>query len=356
MGAEKQEPPMKVVHIDTGKDWRGGQSQVLMLAEGMVNRGLDVVLALRRDGALAKRAGERRLNLFEIPFRFEADPTAALAVARMAGAKGSPTIYHAHTPHALGIAILAQQLGPTWPIVFTRRVAFPLKKLFVTRWKLNKADRLVAVSQAVARELEQGGIHPDKIRVIHSAIDTDKFQYRTGPNTKPPLNIAISASLEAAKGLDQAKQFVENAAGHDFVFHFAGGGADLENMKLWAEGRENVKVHGFVSDMPAFLQNMFALISFSPSEGFPNVILQALVTGLPVLAYDNAAVREMLEHEENGRIFTTHPEALAILQEWKSNIHEVAQRGLPASRRVAAKYSQDMMVEQTLSLYKEIFP
>lgn len=344
---------MRVIHIDTGKEWRGGQSQVLMLAEGTRQRGHDVVLAARKGGALAERAAQVQLRCHEVTFRFEIDPGSALSVSRLAATNGTPSLYHAHTPHALGLAILAQKLGPSHPIVFTRRVAFPIKKFFVNRWKLNRADRIVAVSGAVSATLLEAGIPDEKIRVIHSAIDTRDFRY-TGPNVASPLNIVIAGAVEQAKGIEAAMDCVEKAERLPVRFHFIGTGRDLEALKKWASGRNNVEVHGFVRDVANFLPRMFGAVTFSPSEGFPNGVLQAMAVGLPVLAFENDAVREILESKDLGKLFRTPDEALAGIADWVSNKDAFAEKARLASEWVLAHYSQDLMVDRTLNLYKEI--
>ena len=344
---------MRIIHIDTGKEWRGGQSQVLMLVEGLKQRGCDVKLAARKGGALARRAIERDLECQELPFRFEVDPGAALSVSRLAAANGTPSLYHAHTPHALGLAILAQTLGPSHPILFTRRVAFPIKKFFVNRWKLNRADRIVAVSKTVASRLTDAGVPPERVRVIYSAIDTVAFRY-SGPNVETPLNIVISGAVEQAKGIGEAMRCVELAGRLPVQFHFIGSGRDLERLKDWSRGRDNVEVHGFVRDVAQFLPRMFGAITFSPSEGFPNGVLQAMAVGLPVLAYDNESVREILAGEDSRIVFRTPDEALAGISNWVSHKDAIAKQTRPASEWVLAHYSLDLMVDQTLRLYKEI--
>lgn len=346
---------MKVIHIDTGREWRGGQSQVWMLASGMRERGHDVVLAVRKGSPLASRAAEQlgQIKWREVPFRFEADPASAFQLSRLASQDHSYCLYHAHTPHALGLAILAQTLGPTCPIVFTRRVAFPVKSFFINRWKMNRADRIIAVSHAVEAALEKAGIAKDKIHVIHSAIDSKSFEY-CGPNQDEPLNVVIAGAVEPAKGINEAMDFVERCGNLPVTFHFAGSGTDLERLMRWAENRPNVVVHGFVQDMPGLLRKMFGLISFSPSEGFPNTILQVLALGLPVLALENDAVREIMIRREWGSLFRSPEQAFAEIQKWVSNKTGMVSNGKEASKWILANYSQDHMVEKTLALYKEM--
>lgn len=357
MGDAQRGTAVKVIHIDTGKEWRGGQSQVWMLATGMRERGHDVVLAVRKGSVLASRAAEQlgKIKFREVPFRFEADPASAFQLSGLAAQDHSHCLYHAHTPHALGLAILAQTLGPTCPIVFTRRVAFPIKNFFINRWKVNRADRIIAVSHAVEAALEKAGMAKEKIHVIHSAIDTTAYDY-CGPNPDEPLNVVIAGAVEPAKGINEAMDFVQRCADLPVTFHFAGGGADLERLMKWAHNRANVVVHGFVQDMPALLRKMFGLLSFSPSEGFPNTILQALAMGLPVLALENNAVREIMIGPEWGRLFQSEDEALAEIRKWVSDKTGMISNGRQASEWVRTNYSQDRMVEKTLALYKEMFP
>lgn len=325
-----------------------------MLAEGLDKKNDCKNLILTKQGSeLAARARKKKIECQELPFRFEADVFTARRVANIAFGSVD-TILHAHTPHALSVAIMAQRFGAKQPICFTRRVSFPVKNFFANRWKLNQPDRIVAVSQAVADRLKEAGVTPEKIRVIYSGVPIEEFEYG-GPSFNEPLNLMIGGAVEKAKGLDLAFEFLKCSSNLPLIVHFAGDGPQLPALQEVASKNPRVKVHGFVSDLAQLLGEMFAAISFSPSEGFPNFLLQAMSSGLPVLAFENAATRELIQ--SNGRVgflFQSPEEAMQRFQELMENRQQAIEMGKAASRLVQSSFSSARMVDQTFQLYKEI--
>lgn len=341
---------MNVIHVDTGRDWRGGQSQVLMLSRGLLASGCDSLIVARNGSALARRALEENVPVQEVALRFEADVASAMKLKRIArGRKG--TILHAHTPHALGIALIARGLGLSGPILFTRRVSFPIKKSTISRWKINRADSVIAVSSAVLDELIRAGIDARKTRVIHSAFDQDAFPYR-GPNLQPPLSIAVLGALEKAKGLKQALQLVDSSYDLPLTFHFFGGGPDAHEFHRSRQKR-NIVVHGFVQDVASFLQGMFAAVTCSPSEGFPNLVLQAMATGLPVIAMENAAIREIIASDDVGFVAGSVESVVAQLKKMLRDVSLARRVGAAAGKWVRSRFTVEKMVTQYLDLYRQ---
>jgi glycosyltransferase involved in cell wall biosynthesis len=301
---------------------------------------------------IADKARAARIECLEIAARFEADLPSAFKIAQL-NSKKQPTFLHAHTPHGLGLAIMATKIGSRVPILYTRRVSFPIPKHLANKWKLRKATRIIAVSSAVTKELIKAGVPSEKIQIIHSAVDTSKFQYR-GPNLSQPYSIAVLGSIEKQKGIEMAMEFVQLASRLPVIFHFSGTGPLLSKLESFAKERANVKVHGFVPNIPEFLQKMFGAITFSPSEGFPNMVLQSMATGLPVLAYSNEPVQEIITGPEYGTVFRTNEEALAALQAYITQSDYAIETGKRASIFVTTRFSHKQMIEKTYQLYREL--
>jgi hypothetical protein len=141
---------MRILHLDSGKEMRGGQWQVLRLIEGLGVAGVESTLLARKDAPLYTAA--RKLGWRVEPFGL---------VRALACLRGSDLI-HAHDArgHSLG-AIL-----PGLPLVVSRRVAFPVG----SRWKYRRARRYLAVSEFVKGVLMRGGVPAEKICVVHDGV------------------------------------------------------------------------------------------------------------------------------------------------------------------------------------------
>ena len=131
---------MRVLHLDTGREMRGGQWQALYLCEGLAARGHAVVLLAREP--LRRAAAARGID------------------ARPWGAMGWPAadIVHAHDARSHTTAALAARA----PLVVSRRVAFPVRRGPLSAWKYRRAAHYIAVSEFVRRRLLEAGVPQDR--------------------------------------------------------------------------------------------------------------------------------------------------------------------------------------------------
>ena len=323
----------------------------MMLAQGLHRSGCNTMVVAKEGSELMKRASGSGVACHALPLRFEADIASARMLSRIANAE-SNTLIHAHTPHALGLSLLARGFSAKPPIVFTRRVVFPVKKRAANRWKLNQADFVVAVSKAVAVELQKAGLSAEKIRIIHSGADMQRLVYH-GPSLDQPFHVVIAGAVEKEKGLEDAMKFIESEDS-SVTYHFLGSGSDMEKLRQFANSRKNVVVHGFVEDVISEFRNAFSLLSFSPSEGFPNVVLQAMAIGLPVLVRENGGSSDMIPDNRFGKVFRDLPEALSLFQGLVKDPEGAILMGKQGSEWVRSNFSAEEMVRKNYDLYKEI--
>jgi hypothetical protein len=125
---------MRVLHLDTGREMRGGQWQVLSLLAGL---GSGNTLLTAADGPLMQEA--RRLGI-------DVQPLSMLSLAAMAR---NSDLVHAHDArsHTWAAAVNSS------PLVVSRRVAFPPRSSVMSRWKYGRARKYLAVSEHVQRAL-----------------------------------------------------------------------------------------------------------------------------------------------------------------------------------------------------------
>jgi len=141
---------VRTLHVDTGRELRGGQWQALYLLERLS----DAVLLARAESPLFAEAARRKLDVRALSFR-------ALA----AGARRADLV-HVHDARAHTMAALAGLA----PLIVSRRVAFPVKSGFLSGRKYARATLYLAVSNYVAARLTDAGVPGDKIRVIYDGI------------------------------------------------------------------------------------------------------------------------------------------------------------------------------------------
>src|SRR5437016_10384727 len=112
----------RVLHVDSGRSWRGGQRQVLLLATGLRDLGYRTLVVAPTGSPLIRRAEHEGLPTYRLTLRGEWDIRSARelrAVAREWGA----AIVHAHDARSHSIARLALIGKRKTRLVVPRRVA-----------------------------------------------------------------------------------------------------------------------------------------------------------------------------------------------------------------------------------------
>src|SRR5712672_2183982 len=135
----------RILHVDSGRSWRGGQRQVFLLATGLRDLGYRTLVVAPTGSPLIRRAEHAGLPTYRLTLRGEWDIRAARelrAVAREWGAN----ILHAHDARSHSIGRLALLGKRKIRFIVTRRVAFPPKRV---RLKYRHGvDAFIAISHA----------------------------------------------------------------------------------------------------------------------------------------------------------------------------------------------------------------
>ena len=181
---------------------------------------------------------------------------------------------------------------------------------------LRRADAMVATAHLHKRYLvEVESLPTEKITVIHNGVDTDR--YRPGPPRADLYRefgidpretvVATVASLKSEKSIDTllkaAALASEQARGLRFLI--VGDGPDrpmLEKLTNDLGLTNRVIFTGIRDDVPEVLRLADLFVLSSRTEAFPNVVLEAMATGLPVVTTDVGSVWEMVFHGESGYI------------------------------------------------------
>jgi hypothetical protein len=141
---------MRILHLDAGKEMRGGQWQVLRLIEGLAAEGVESTLLARSGGPLFAEARGRGWRVLP------------LGITRCLGCLRTHDLIHAHDARSHTLGAFVRGL----PLVVSRRVSFPVG----SRWKYGRARRYLAVSEFVKRVLMLGGVAEEKISVVYDGV------------------------------------------------------------------------------------------------------------------------------------------------------------------------------------------
>lgn len=265
--------------------------------------------------------------------------------------------------------LAARRAGVPWVLsgirVAERQHGWHLR---LDRLTSSMVDRYVCVSQAVADfSAKTGGLPEDRLAVIPNGIDPQKYPAK--PADLRPLGIEPGRCVvtwvgrfDPQKGV---KWLVQNAAGwlgklsgHDLLL--VGKGPEQAGLQRWCQQQEfGPRVHfaGWRSDVPQLLAASQILVLPSRWEGMPNVVLQAMASGLPVVATDVEGVRELLgPTADKQTVPWGDSAALASRIIWLAgHPHKATQLGQKNQLRAHKKFSLDQTVRAYETLWESLF-
>jgi glycosyltransferase involved in cell wall biosynthesis len=171
-----------------------------------------------------------------------------------------------------------------------------------------KASGILSVSKALADEMIEMGIEKKKISVIYNGVDHQKFGVVTQASFNEDYLLYVG-NLKHDKGvIELIKGFASICKNHPtLTLIYAGSG--IEKKRLIELSKElnisdKVKLLGSVehNKLPALISHAKALVLPSYNEGVPNVILEAMACGTPVLATNVGGIPEVVDEKICGKL------------------------------------------------------
>jgi len=294
---------MRILHLDSGPEMRGGQRQVLRLIEGLRSLGHRNVLLARAGSPLLAEAQRHGLATgdWNLP--------SVMKQSRKAD------ITHAHD--ARSHAAAAVSFAPR--LVVSRRVAFPVRRHWYSRWKYKRAVHYIAVSEHVKRVLIEGGVAPSRVAVVYDGVEMQPQS--TGSE------IVIPYSADPAKAMDLAV--------------------------------ESVRLAGFPArvsrDLEKDLPHAGLFVYLTHSEGLGSAVLLAMAAGVPVIASNVGGLPEIIEPERTGLLTENVRDDVARAVRRLIGDRALAQSlGAQARCWVQQRFSVDRMIQGTLRVYESV--
>ena len=290
---------MRILHLDAGKEMRGGQWQALRLMEGLAAAGVESTLLARRGGPLFEAARDRGWRVEPLSL------VRAMLLARR------HDLLHAHDARSHTLGLIARSAR----LVVSRRVAFPVR----SPWKYRRARRYLAVSEFVKSVLVAGGVPEEKIAVVYDGV--------------PLLDPAQGSLVVAPANADDPRK-----------------GAPLA-----VEAARLVGVELKLStDLERDLRHAAVFVYITHSEGLGSGALLAMSAGVPVVASNVGGLPEIIRHGENGLLVDNAPESIAAAVRQLLDNPAFARRiGDAARRTVRENFTVEHMVRRTMEVYRQ---
>ncbi len=359
---------MRVAHLDTGREWRGGQAQVLFLMRGLRARGHDVLL-LAPAAPLAERA--RREGFAVEPWRphGELDLAAMLGAARGLRRFGAE-VAHAHSAHAHAVGVPAARLARVPVAVVSRRVDFDVATHPFSRLKYAlPVDCYLCISRGVMDVMARGGIPRARLALVPSGIElprpvrgepgvADLRALLGCPSDAPVVGTvaALAPHKDHATLLEAVPEVLRRVPDAHFAWVGEGECRDALERRIAALGLEQ-RVHrlGFRPDAHALLEQFTLFALSSHLEGLCTSLLDALALGVPIVATRVGGIPDVVADGVSGRLVPARdPAALAaaIAHALEHPLERAA--WVEAGRRSVQGFTADHMVQRTIEVYERL--
>jgi len=294
--------------------------------------------------AIAAVANYLRHNDFDI---VHTHSTEAGIIGRLAAkAVGIPNIVH--TVHGV-------------PFTDDRNLVLNRFIIACERAAAKHTDRMAVNADIIADEYLSRGIgSPKQYTTIHIGVEVEKFR-KANPAPDLPGNrprVVMIGRLTEGKGFNVMLDAAESICDGSFSVCLVGDGPLFASLESEIEDRglsDSVFLTGFRDDIPSVLAACDVFVLPSYREGTPRVIIEAMASGLPVVATDIAGIPEQVIDGESGYLIPTGaPGALAdCLDELLSNSDIRNQMGERGYERVW-RFSVETMLKEFDGLYQEL--
>ena len=346
---------LRILHIDMGKAWRGGQRQVYLLARAQRDAGHEPIVVAPPESPLLRRARAAGLAVSAIGAAGDWDIRAARKVAKRIK-HWRADLVHAHDARAHAIALASLVVRRHVPLVVTRRVAF------VPRGRIKygaRVARFIAISRAVRDALVEGGVDPERIDVVHSGVPTPvvdrprNWRQECGwPDESVVCGVVGAMTVE--KGIaflhEIAQLMPDEARSNTKLVLLGGASAGMTTI-----GGIPAMRAGFVDEVHRAMAGLDVLWHPATSEGLGTAVLDAMALRVPPVAFRVGGLPELIVDQECGVLVQPgdvrrFADAAALLVRDRAFRTRLGDAG-PLQ---AAKFSVKQMAEGTAQAYGRV--
>lgn len=368
--------PLQILHIVDTLGNGGLENGLVNLIQRLdPDRFQHVVCAMRALGVNAGRLPRERVRVMCLAERYAPSRLQAHRLAAVIR-EVKPDIVHSRNWGAIEGIVAAKWAGVSAAVHSEHGVDSdrrpPLRQSLCRRFAFGLADAVITVSEDLRRfHTRWTRLGRERITVIHNGVDTERFA----------ANASVRATVRQELGLAE-DDFCIGAVGNLFVVkdhatllrayaEFArahrqsrllviGAGPELVRLEEAArscpDAGSRVTFLGATARVPEFLNAMDAYVLPSIKEGISNSLLEAMATGLPVIATETGGNPEVIAHGQSGFLFPVGDwkRLLDLLTAFWASASLRQNLGQHAFDRVRSDFSIGSMVRNYAHMYESV--
>lgn len=364
------------MQINSANDFGGGEKHLIDLTRCLQIRGHQISAAVRPNVSWQNQLNFLpKASILRLSLSSGLDWKSIFQLAKFIKNE-KIEILHAHLARDYPLAALAVRLSRTNArLILTRHVLFPVKRLH--RFILPENTTFIAVSKAVETSILERKIVPaNNVKLVYNGIDTRFFAAARRSYKRAAILeslklahkrrfVGIVGAIVPHKGqidfVHAAAILAEKFTDVDFLVI---GEDDSQDKKYRRElekivGELNLEnrvfLTGWFADVAPILCVLEVFVSASHFEPFGLVIIEAMATGLPVVAVASEGAREILINNETGKLVKIgSAEAIAYaVGEFLSDEQARKSFGRKAESAAREKFDLSRMVAETEKIYED---
>lgn len=301
-----------------GSSIGGGEKQLSYLVENIDRTRYRPLVVCPDEGVFVEHL--RRANVPTVILNLPPWRKVKSLIARYRATKKLVSLAKAHDAHLVHTS--DSWFNPyLWPIKKQLKVPVVshvrnlLTPTQVRKYRCDRMDSIIAISEQSSLPLIQAGIDAQKIDVVQNCVDLSAFQPASEPVHSTKYVVGIVGRIEPFK---RQKTFVEIAAKvvaqyKEIRFHIIGSALETPEHRTYEREvrqliakygvQEFVHFTGHRTDMPKAMQELDLLVTLSAGS----VIAEAMAAGKPVIGTPVGSTAEMIVHEETGYVVPLDP-------------------------------------------------
>jgi glycosyltransferase involved in cell wall biosynthesis len=291
---------LRILHIDCGQEWRGGQRQVFLLAQGLRDHGTEPLVVAPPGSPLVQRLRARGVAVSAVRMRGVWDVPAVRRLRALIRT-WRPDVVHAHDVRAHTLAIGAL-LAHDIPLVVTRRT--PLDRRVIGVRYGARVARFVAISRTVRDSMVACGVEDDRVAVVYAGVPIPDVGERRDwrAECRWPADCVVcgvAGAMTGDAGIDVLEAIVgalpETARRRARLVLLGGrstGGCEIAGATAFRAGH--------VDEMRPAMAGLDLLLHPSRADGLGTVVVEAMSLGVPPISYAVGALTELIEQDRTG--------------------------------------------------------
>lgn len=358
-----------IAFVNSNKAWGGGEKWHFEMGKRLHDKGYSILFVVHKKSALYDKVREAGLPHAAVTINNYSFLNLAriLRISRWFREHRIGSVIM-NLPSDVKVAGPAARKAGVKKIMYRRGTALPVNNNPYNRYLFKKIiTHIITNSHATKNLLLQKNsklVDREKFRVIYNGLDFDEFDNR-------PVN-PIYTRKDNELVIGNASRFVEQK-GHKYLIEITGklkshqvpfrlllaGEGKLRNSIIKMAKKEgvydNLLFTGFIKDIKSFMASIDIFLLTSLWEGFGYVIVEAMASGKPVIAFDISSNPEIIRDGENGYLIPFF-DTDTFVQKIKTlyNNPELIDRMAEEARKTAVEnFNMDYMVKQIEELISE---